>query len=559
MPKAKPRTTKPAITKAAAQIIWYIAVYIRLSRDDGNEESESVVNQKKILTEYLEKQFSGQYVFVDFYVDDGLSGTDDTRASFMRVIADIEDGKVNCVVCKTLSRAFRNYSDQGYYLESYFPQKNVRFISTGDPKIDTYTNPEAITGLEVPITGLMNDRFAAKTSSDVRRTFDHKRRNGEFIGAFPPYGYLKNPEDKNHLILDEEIVPIKREILQWFIRDGMSLNGIAHRLNEMGVPNSTAYKRSKGWQYCNPHAKQNDGMWAGSTVRRMLESPVNIGHMVQGKQRVVSYKVHDKVAVSEDEWYVAENTHEATFTQEEYNTLLRLLERDTRTPNGERTVHMFSGFMRCYDCGKALQRKASRDNVYYVCRTNAEKSKTRCTRHSIRIDILESAVLFAIQNQILFVESLVEMVNEINQAPEVNTQSQRLEKLQKDKQRELDKTQSLADGLYADLKTGLINIADYKRLKAKYDGQIADLGDVITNLEEERQKLGQGVDSENEVFVLFRKYRNVQKLDRPLLVALIDKIYVREDKDLTIEFRFESELERIKEFVEMNSVVSRGT
>jgi DNA invertase Pin-like site-specific DNA recombinase len=133
----------------------------------------------------LEQYFTGEYEIVDFYIDDGLSGTDDSRESFMRMVQDIEAGRVNCVVCKTLSRAFRNYSDQGYYLEYYFPQKNVRFISTGDPKIDTYTNPEAITGLEVPITGLMNDRFAAKTSSDVRRTFDHKRRNGEFIGAFP--------------------------------------------------------------------------------------------------------------------------------------------------------------------------------------------------------------------------------------------------------------------------------------------------------------------------------------------------------------------------------------
>ena len=180
MPKAKPRTQNPT---QAGRITWLVAVYIRLSREDGGEESGSVINQKKILTEYMEKQFLGQYVLVDFYVDDGLSGTDDTRASFMRVIQDIEDGRVNCVVCKTLSRAFRNYSDQGYYLESYFPQKKVRFISTGDPKIDTFTNPEAITGLEVPITGLMNDRYAAKTSDDVRRTFDHKRRNGEFIGA----------------------------------------------------------------------------------------------------------------------------------------------------------------------------------------------------------------------------------------------------------------------------------------------------------------------------------------------------------------------------------------
>ena len=345
--------------------------------------------------------------------------------------------------------------------------------------------------------------------------------------------------------------------MQWFIRDGMSLNGIAHRLNEMGVPNPTAYKHSKGWQYCNPHAKQNDGMWAGSTVRRMLESPVNIGHMVQGKQRVVSYKVHDKVAVSEDEWYVAENTHEPTFTPEEYSTLLRLLERDTRTPNGGRTVHMFSGFMRCSDCGKALQRKASRDNVYYVCRTYAEKSKVRCTRHSIRIDILESAVLAAIQNQIAFVDSLVEMANEINRAPEVNTQSQRLEKLLKDKQRALNKTQSIADGLYADLKTGLINITDYKRLKAKYDEQIAGLNEVIENLVAEQQKMGQGVNCENEVFTAFRKIRNVQRLDRALLIELVDKIHVREDKEIVIAFRFESELNRVKEFVEMNTGSAR--
>jgi len=333
----------------------------------------------------------------------------------------------------------------------------------------------------------------------------------------------------------------------------MSLNGIAHRLNEMGVPNPTAYKHSKGWQYCNPHAKQNDGLWAGSTVRRMLESPVNIGHMVQGKQRVVSYKVHDKVAVSEDEWYVAENTHEPTFSLEEYATLLRLLERDTRTPNGKSEVHLFSGFMRCADCGKALQRKASRDNVYYVCRTNAEKSKTRCSRHSIRIDILENAVLTAIQNQIAFVDSLLEIVDEINQAPAVNTQSQRLEKSLKDKQREQKKTQSLADGLYADLKTGLINITDYKRLKAKYDEQIAALGEVIENLKREQQKMGQGVSSENEVFAAFRRHRNVQQLDRSLLVELVDKIYVYEDKEIAVDFRFADELARVREFVEMNS------
>ena len=512
----------------SAQIIWLIAVYIRLSREDGNEESESVVNQKKILTEFLKQSFDGQFEIVDFYIDDGLTGTDDSRESFMRMVQDIEAGRVNCVVCKSLSRAFRNYSDQGYYLEYYFPQKKVRFVSTGDPRIDTYTNPEAITGLEVPITGLMNDRFAAKTSSEIRRTFDTKRRNGEFIGAFPPYGYLKDPQDKNRLILDEDIVPIKREMMKWLLNESMSMAGIAKRLNEMGVPNPTAYKHSKGWQYCNPKSHMNDGLWVGTAVRRVLLDQINLGHMVQGKQRVVSYKVHDKVAVPEDEWYIVKNTHDPTFSQDEYDAMLRVLQRDTRTPNGAQTVHLFSGFMRCRDCDKALRRKGSRDNVYYVCRTNDEKSKTRCGRHSIRIDVLEEAVLAGIQSQIALLDSLSEIVDRINKVPAVNTQSERIEKMLKEKSRELTKTQGIADGLYFDQKSGMINMTDYRRLKVKCDEQIRQLSETIRNLKAERLQLELGIDSEDEAFVSFRKYHNIRKLERSLLIELVDTIYVHE-------------------------------
>ena len=553
MPKAKPRTTKPAAPKTAAEIIWYIAVYIRLSRDDGNEESESVTNQKKILAEYLEQYFVGEYDIVDYYIDDGLSGTDDTRADFMRLIQDIEQGKVNCMLCKTLSRAFRNYSDQGYYLESYFQQKNVRFISTGDPKIDTFTNPEAITGLEVPITGLMNDRYAAKTSSDIRRTFATKRRNGEYIGAFPPYGYLKNPEDKNHLILDEDIVPIKRDMLFWIIRDGMSLNGVAKRLNELGILNPTAYKRSLGWKYCNPKADMNDGMWTGSGVRKILLDKVNLGHMVQGKQRVVSYKVHDKVAVPEEEWFVKENTHDPSFTQEEYDTLERLLARDTRTANGERKVHLFSGFMRCNDCNKALQRTSSRGNSYYFCRTYKEKSKDKCTKHSIREDRLYGMVLASIQAQIALLDSLSDIVDEINRAPSVDTQSIRIEKLLKDKQRELEKTRSFSDNLYMAWQSGDITREDHRRMKAKFEEQIAQITASIAALEEEQQRMGQGVDSGAEIFAVFLKHKNIQQLDRNVLVELVDTIFVYENIEIMIEFRFADELKRVQEFVEINT------
>ena len=527
------------------QIVWNLAVYIRLSREDGNEESESVINQKKILTEFLEKSFEGEFIIVDFYVDDGLSGTDDTRKEFMQMISDIEDGKVNCVLVKTLSRAFRNYADQGYYLEYYFQQKKVRFISMGDPKIDTYTNPEAVTGLEVPITGLMNDRYAAKTSNDVRRTFDYKRRKGEFIGAFAPYGYIKDPNDKNRLLLDDEVVPIKRDILHWFIYDGMSLAGIAKRLNELGIPNPTAYKHLKGFSYCNPNMELCDGLWVSSSVRRILTDKMNLGHMVQGKQRVVSYKVHDRVATSPDAWFIKENTHAATYTQEEYDTVRRLLLRDTRTPEGGRKLYMFAGFIRCADCRKALGRKSAKGIAYYACRTYMEKSKTRCTKHSIREDILTAGVLAAIQKQIALLDDLTDMIHQVNLSERIDTGNQRIEKMLQEKRREKDRVRALTDGLYEDWKAGDLNREDYRHMKAKYDEQARQATEVIGNLENELRQCQKSVDSENSVPALFVRHKNIKQLDRALLVELVDTIFVHENKEISVVFRFADVLPRV--------------
>ena len=526
------------------QTIWRIAMYIRLSKEDTNAgESDSVTNQKKILQEYLEHFFEGQFEIIDAYVDDGLTGTDDTRESFMRMVQAIEAGRVNCVLCKTLSRAFRNHSDQAYYLEEYFVQKKIRFISTGDPKVDTFTNPDMIYGLEVPITGLMNDRYAAKISADIRRTFNTKRRNGEFIGAFPPYGYLKDPNNKNKLILDEEIVPIKRDIYNWLVRDGMSLRGIAHKLNELGIPNPTAYKQSKGWNYNNPNSHVNDGMWEGQTIRRMLLEQMNLGHMVQGKQRVVSYKVHDRISVPQDEWFIVPNTHEPTFTQEEYDTIVRLLQRDTRTATHVRTVHLFSGFMRCYDCNKAMHRKTTSGYVYYFCRTYAAKSKTSCTKHTIREDSLEHAVLAAIQAQVALLDSLCDMVERINQAP-IDAQSQRVEKLLAEKTRELAIARERCDDLYDDWKNGDLTQEEYRRLKARYEDREERLSAVIVKLEEEKQQIGQKFVDNEKFFLIFLQRRNIQTLDRNLLVELVDTIHVHEGKELTISFRFADKLKQ---------------
>jgi len=353
-----------------------------------------------------------------------------------------------------------------------------------------------------------------------------------------------SPGDRNHLILDEETVPVKKDIYNWLMHEGMSLNGIAKRLNELGVPNPTAYKQSKGWKYNSPRSPQNDGMWVGSTIRRMLLDQVNLGHMVQGKQRVVSYKVHDRVSVPEDEWFVVQGTHEPTFTQEEYDNLLRLLRRDTRTANGERRVHLFSGFMRCCDCKKAMHRKSSNGKSYYFCRTYSEKPKGICTRHSIREDVLESAVLMAIRAQVTLLGSLGTIVDWNNLSPTGNTHSQRVEKLLLEKARALEKTRGRCDGLYDDWKNGDITHEAYRRLKVKYEEREEQLSAAIAKLEEEQCHIGQGICSGGEMFAAFLKHRNIRQVNRNVLVELVDTIYVHEGKEITIVFRFADELER---------------
>ncbi len=534
--------------ETSTENVWNIAIYIRLSREDENESlSESVINQKKILIEYLETKFDDPFAIVDCYIDDGLTGTDDARENFMRMRHDIEIGKVNCILCKALDRSFRNYADQGYYLEYFFPLYKVRFISVGNPAIDTFKNPDVVTGLEVPITGLMNDRFAAVTSSKIRATFNMKRRKGEFIGAFPSYGFLKDPSNKNRLILDPEIVPIKRQIWGWIVNDGMSLNGAALKLNELGIPNPTAYKHSKGWNYENPQTKHNDGLWSGSTVSRMLLNSANLGHMVQGKQRVVSYKVHDRETTGEEDWFIVENTHEATFTQEEYDALEQVLSRDTRAPNGKRIVHLFSGFLRCADCRKAMRRCQSKNNIYYICRTYSDKSKTRCSRRSIREEALIEAVLAAVQTQIMLIDSLQLFINKIEKTPGRDTALKRIEKMRLDREAEIKKVCRLSDGLYTDWKQGDITREEYFRIKARYEEQMEKLTEEIKNLGDEQQQIVNNVHMGNDAVQAFLASKGIQALNRAILVELVNVIWVHENKNITIHFHHSDKIQWILE------------
>lgn len=538
------RTRKSTAKVHRGKKFWKIAIYIRLSREDGNDESLSVANQRKIILEYIESSFEGEYEIIDEYVDDGVTGTDYERPNFQRMLRDIETGTVNCVICKTLARAFRNYSDQGYFLENFFPRHATRFITLGEPKIDSYLNPEVVNGYEVPISGIMNDRYAGRTSMDVRRTFDMKRRKGEFIGSFAPYGYRKDPENKNHFLIDDEAAEVVREIFRLFL-DGMSKRGIAVRLNELGILNPTAYKRSKGFRYTNPNTARNDGMWSPHTVTIILNNPLYIGTMVQGKHRVISYKVHNTIMTPEEEWFVVEDMHEPIIDKATFDLVQELCRKDTKTAPGKRKVYLLSGFVFCADCGKAMARSVSRDIRYYACRTYKEKLKAACSRHSIKIDRVEEIVLAAIQSQISLLESAETLIEEINQAPIIERESKRIGNLIQQRQEEMAKTRMISDELYMDWKNGDISREEYHRMKARIGEKIEHLQENIDKLTQEYEEMEQGVQSDDPYLAQFLKYRTVTELDRGMVVELIDRILIHENKEVEVVFKYADQFKRI--------------
>ena len=538
--------------------VWRIAIYIRLSKEDARsfDESESVSNQRAIIEEHIAGFNDGdEYIIVDEYVDDGISGTtDDEREDFQRMLSDIKKGRINCVIVKDLARSFRNYSDQGYYLDDWFPRFNVRFISLYHQPLDSYKEPQNMRSIAVPIQGVLNENHCAETSDKVREVFDMKRRNGEHIGSFAAYGYIKDPNDKNALVVDEEAAEVVRDIFAKFL-DGMSKNAIVHYLNEHGVLPPAAYKRERlGLKYQNPSidpAKRP--LWGAVTITTILKNRMYCGDMVQGRYRVKSYKIHVQEVVPEDEWYIVENTHEAIIDRDIFVKVQRLLLRDTRTAPQKKQIYLFSGFLRCADCGKAMTRSKVGGTVYYYCRTYKDQSKHACTKHTIKHNRLEAAVLYAVQQQVYLAVDYTKTIERINRAPLVKSQSKKLADAIEQKERELSKIARYKQAIYQDWKDGEISHSDYRHMKEDYEEQAEALNEVIEKLRAEQAELENGIDTENPFLKAFRQYGNIEKLTRDVLIELVDHIKVYEGGNISIVFRFADELRRIQEFIEVNN------
>lgn len=559
MARTKNRETNTAVSQFSYNPTrWNLAKYIRLSKEDlnrGKDDSNSVTNQKKLLDDYY-RQHLDEFESAETYVDDGCTGTDTNRADFQRLLADIYAKKVNCVIVKDLSRLSRNYTDAGSLIENLFVQMNVRFISLAEG-VDSYLNPDSVSSILVPITNVMNDQYCYQTSKKIRQVFDYKKRNGEFIGSYAPYGYIKDPNDKHALLVDHEAAEVVKKIFSMCL-SGMTVRAIVNHLNDHGVMCPSVYKQSQGLKYKCPNG-QTQPMWSTITISNMLKNPVYVGDMAQGRNRVKSYKIHKIEAVPEKDWIVVPNTHEPIIDREAFEKVKQLLKRDTRTSPKQKQLYLFSGFLRCADCGRAMSRIASKElYVYYQCGTYKSLSKKACTMHSIKSTRLEAAVLYAIRQQVHLAVSYSAIVSKINLAPLKKSQSIRLNELITAKEKELTKIMRYKQALYQDWEDGHITHNDYRHMSEDYEQQNEAIGTVIANLKKERDELENGIDTENPFLATFRKYENIDKLTREILIELVDHIKVYEGGDISIRFKFADELRRIIQYIEVNSHLQVG-
>ena len=540
---------------SVAKKVWKTALYLRLSRDDGTEsESNSIASQREILKEYI-KRYPDMEIY-DIYVDDGYSGTNFDRPDFNRMMDDIYAGRVNCVLVKDLSRFARNYTEGGIYLDKTFVKLGVRFIALNN-QIDI-----GIGGInsfnqlvQIGVTNIMNESQAANTSVNVRGTLNLRRQQGKFIGSFPTYGYLKDPDDNHHLIVDEETAPIVRMIFERFI-GGESIIGITKDLNEMGIPNPSMYKKQKGFNYRHPCGRSNDGLWPDSSVRRILQNRMYVGDMVQGKNTTYSYKIKQCRAIPKDEWIIVEGTHEPIISQETFDNAQALFNKSIRKSPKKKNVDLFSGLVRCADCKRVMNKKTNQHTYgtyhYYRCVTARKLKKSACTNHTIRIDKLEQAVLLTIQNMINTATTMSELLTQINNNSARKKESSHIEKALKSQVSEREKLVSMITDLYPDWKSGVITVDEYQMLKERLNERLRIADEKIASLNKSAEQFQDGITEENEFVARFKKYGNIEHLTRPLLTELVQEIFVHEGGDIEVVFKFQDAYAEVVEYIELN-------
>ena len=510
---------------------YKVALYLRLSRDDKNSDSESmsISNQRTMLMDFTAER--GWHV-EDIYADDGISGTTFERPSFMRMVADIEKKRINMVVVKDLSRLGRNYVKVGEYTDFFFPEHHVRFIAVTE-NIDSDKDNDIAGFLNV-----VHEHYAKDVSRKIRASQHSLMKKGFFLGSQPPLGYVKSPEDKHKLIVDGDGAEIVWRMFHMYAI-GYTARHIADTFNQEGIPSPREYYFK---MIGEPNPYTNETMlWGSATVMRILRNQVYIGHMCSGKRRNRSFKLKQRDVVPEGEWIVVENTHEPIIDEVTWARVQELLLQN-KSNSKAKTVRsednklpaLFAGKLRCADCKAVMHYTFSRSGNYktyykYRCSTYTNQGKTACSFHSIREDELTALVLNDIRrlSEIICTKSdeMLQVLLELNDRTKQNGHA-RLDKDIRSIQADMKDVSNRIDLLLDERMNGNVSDAMFKKLMAKYEEQQNDLASSLSELKAEQSVVKDDTENIRHLMERFEKCGYIEALDRDTVCELIDFIWV---------------------------------
>ena len=523
-------------------IDYKVGIYIRLSREDEEkekyQESESIGNQRTLLMQYIRQN---KLNFISEYVDDGVSGTSFDRPAFNRMIADIESGKINMIITKDLSRLGRNYVQSGLYIENYFPEHEVRFVAILD-NIDTaYDNSNNDIA---PFKSILNEMYAKDTSKKINSVLQAKRNNGEYLGT-APYGYKKDPENKYHLIIDEEAANVVKLIYEKYLA-GFGTMQIADCLSKKKIPIPSDYnKRNRGTK------SLTYGLWQQSTVRFILSNEIYTGTVIQGKRKKVSFKSKKFINLPEEDWVKVENMHEAIISKEDFERAKKVIE----ATKGSRVVqndYLFKGLLRCYDCGGyiGIRSPDKNGNIYGRCQRYGRFGKFDvCSPHNFNYQVFEEQMIEVLRAVCKEYKNKKKLEEIVKQTKSKQTQEFDIKKQIDYFKQNIEKETRKLEVMYEDRLAGIISLEEYMKNAERIKEIVKGYEQAIKEFEQELSGEKNNDNNKSRLDNLVEEFLKIKNPTKEIIREFIEKIEIHSDKQVDIYFNFKplQELNEIKE------------
>jgi len=561
--KSRKADTIPQTTLPIRDITYDTGLYIRLSvMDSGKKDGESILTQQEMLKKYVAER--PELTLEGVFVDNGETGVDFMRPAWNDLMKQCRSGKINCIIVKDLSRLGRNYIETGEYLEKILPLLNVRLIAINDSYDSlTLTNSERLVS---NLKNLVNDLYAKDISRKSSAALRMKQKQGAFIGTYASYGYLKDPNDKNKIIIDPETSPIVRQIFEWKA-DGIGSAHICRRLIELGIPTPNKYRLMKG---IVKDERYNESVWAIPVIKRILTCQIYLGHMVQGRKRGALYEGGGHGMINKNEWTVVYNTHEPIISQELFDRVNSVMETRTKAynmQNGkyahiEKPEMILKNLVFCADCGKPLFRykkvQSKYNYVYWTYQCRNHNNLLNCPIKYIHEKNLYDAVYTAIRLELQKCADVKGVIEKLNRESSHKSKLANFDEEIETAERELRRISSLRQAVYEDYAAKLLTLSEYRYAVEKYNNDTEKERNRLETAKQEKNKYTQNSTPENEWLVVFDRFMNEKELTVEMAQSMIERVTVSSRDRVEVIFKFRDEYETVSEYanIHKNSGVS---